>query len=719
MEAGGGITDFDSEPPIGNYFDMSDASSVPVMPKCGTIPVDLSSIGYDGGPDGSNNVPTGAKNWYYATIIELRHAAVGKDSWTSYIRALGQKLPCTMWAVNPTPENAWSDFCKKADEVMFKGGASNAHLAVAGNLNFHASGGTSGSPIINSDVINHAGNPSKAAAKSAAGYPCGDPDRNGLSIGEKTQMEVDIAYQKIQALATQFYGRKYLVPLPFNPPTSLTCSNLAHATKSKCVDAGYDWGPHGMLSEWFQKMGVGKCSDNVSADKFTCEIINSGFWIEPIKEINKWEVTQSGWPGGSIDYTWDETENTGYPQNTNFWTDDGNLEPFVVFPSKERKRFDSSSVRLDYRNYDAESIHESSHPIVNGFDGWGTKVFVKAQTDPKTHWLPVRPLWEIQNEKQFDMFRAGDGDGIDEEAKRLNQPNDDNHVEVGTLDNLIKIGEREVFVREQDINSDDYWKETMAFKPYALITLPDQVLYADMDTTIKFHDDIGEGKEMCIPLVKAKNSNSLMSAWLQGMDRGGIVGQQLRAFAGNLQNVPVISPDMGRGSYQSAAYKPFHAAIPQQSKYHKWGPWALGTGFGKVDYNTDSSIEPASFGGEKEMVEYAMSSIKSTLQNVTPYVETGSVTLAGLPAYAFATQIILPIGGVDFLGPFITDISVAMGSNGLTTTYNFTTQEKFAAVDSINRERIRKAQEDMLKMLRYTEEQIVRTKRDITKYLKS
>jgi hypothetical protein len=711
----------------GVYFDMDDPSSVPVMPKSATIPIDLASIGYNGGPFGSDNVPGGATNWYYATITELRHAAINKDSWTSYIRALGQKLPCTMWAVNPTPENAWSDFCKRADEAIFKGGASKAHLAVRGNLQHMA--GNGGSPVLNNSVMQHAGNPSKAAAKSATGHPCGDPDRSGLSIGERTQMEVDIAYQKVQAVATQFYGRKYLVPLPFNPPTSLTCSNLIYTTRNECDLNGYDWGPHGMLSEWFQKMGVGKCSDNVSADKFTCEIINGAFWIDPIKHIDKWDVTQSGWPGGSIDYNWDETKNTGYPQNTNFWTDDGNLEPFVVFPSKERKRFDSSSTRLDFRNFDAESIHESSHQIVNGFDGWGTKVFIKAQTDPKTHWLPIRPLWEIQNEKQFAVFRAGDPDGTDAEAIRLNQPNShrtdakDDHVEVGTLDNLTKIKERPVYVRRTEPNlapSDpDYFKEAMAFKPYALITLPDQVLYADMDNTSKFEPSIGEGKEMCIPLVKAKNSNSLMSAWLQGMDRGGIVGQQLRALAANLKNVPVISPDMGRGSFQSAAYKPFHAAIPQQSKYHKWGPWALGTGFGKVDYKTDTSLQPSSFGGEEAMIKYAMDGIKTTLQDVTPYVETGSVTLVGLPAHAFATQIILPINGVDLLGPFITDIAVSMGSGGLTTTYNFTTQEKFAAVDSINRERIRKNQEDMLKMLRYTEEQIARTKRDITKYFKS
>ena len=71
-----------------------------------------------------------------------------------------------------------------------------------------------------------------------------------------------------------------------------------------------------------------------------------------------------------------------------------------------------------------------------------------------------------------------------------------------------------------------------------------------------------------------------------------------------------------------------------------------GTGFGKVDYGVDESIQPSSFGGEQAMSNYAMSGIKTTLQNVTPYIETGSVTLAGLPAHAFATQIILPINGV-------------------------------------------------------------------------
>jgi len=698
-----------------NHFDENDSESIPVIANSATIPIDLSSIGYDGGPSGLLNNPGGADGWYYATITELRHAAVSKDSWTSYLRALSQKLPCTMWKKDPIASNAWSDFCNLATEAMFKSGASKAHMALGGNIQYLANPDAN-SPVINSDVYNHAGNPSPAAAKSATGHPCGDAERNALSLHERTAMAVDIAYQKIQEVATQFYGRRYLVPLPFNPPTSHTCSNLKHKNQTVCEDAGFDWGPHGMLSEWFQKMGVGKCSDGISPDKFTCEVTNKSFWIEPIKHINKWDINTSGWPGGSIDYQWDERKNTGYPQNTNFWTEDGNLEAFVVFPSHERKRFSADSTRLDFRNFNPETIHESKSDI-GPIDGWGNKVFVKANVDTETHWLPARPAWEIQNEKQFAMYRAGDGDGSGAEKERLNEPDD--YLKIGTLDNVIELKERPVYTRTITGKGNKLKVEqALAYKPYALITIPNQVLYGDMDQTIKFHNDVGEGKDMCIPLIKAKNSNSLMSAWLQGQNRDGIVGQQLRALGANMRNSAAISPDMGRGSFQAAAYKPWHAGIPQQSKNYKWGPWALGTGFGKVDYDIDTSIKPSSFGGEESMANYAMAGIKTTLQNVTPYIETGSVTLAGLPAHAFATQIVLPINGVNLLGPFITDISVSMGTGGLTTTYNFTTQEKFADIDSINRERIRKAQTDMLKMLKHTEDEIARTKRDITKYLK-
>jgi hypothetical protein len=706
---------FDCYQAGGSYFDEDHPDSEPVVAKSATIPIDLGLIGYTGGPRASNNILGGGAHFYYATVTELRHAAVSKDSWTSYLTNLGQKLPCHMWKKDPIASNAWSDFCRKADEVMFKGGTSEAHLAIPNNLNFHASGGASGSPTINNSVTNHAGNPNTAAAKAATGHPCGDSERNELSLGERTQMEVDVAYQKVQEVATQFYGRKYLVPLPFNPPTSHTCSNLRFKKKAKCEDEGYDWGPHGMLSEWFQKMGVGNCTDGISPDKFTCEIINGGFWIEPIKIINKWEIASAGWPGGSIDYTWDETKNTGYPQNTNFWTQDGNLESFVVFPSHERKRFSADSSRLDFRNFDPETVHESKVPAAP-LAGWGNKVFVKTSVDPETHWIYVRPKYEVLEERQHPLYRAGDDDGPDKKHKLLNRPKD--FLEIGTDDNRVSVDERDVFVREQDSTLSDYYKETAAYKPYALVTLPNQVFYGDMDQTTKFHHQIGEGKDMCIPLVRAKNSNSLMSAWLQSMSRDKIVGQQLRAFAANLRNAPVISPDLGRGSIQAAAYKPFHAAIPQTCKYYKWGPWALGTGFGKVDYEIDTSIQPSAFGGEKEMANFAMAGIKTTLQNVEHYIETGSVTLAGLPEHAFATQMVLPVNGVNLLGPFITDISVAMGSSGLTTTYNFTTQEKFADVDKINRERIRRNQEDMLKLLKHTEEQIVRTKRDIQKYIK-
>ena len=71
-------------------------------------------------------------------------------------------------------------------------------------------------------------------------------------------------------------------------------TNPKYVNKDECEEAGFDWGAHGLLSEWFAKQGVGSCSDGVSPDKYTCEIVNKEYWSEPIQEINRWEIASNG-----------------------------------------------------------------------------------------------------------------------------------------------------------------------------------------------------------------------------------------------------------------------------------------------------------------------------------------------------------------------------------------------------------------------------------------
>ena len=699
---------------------------MPVQPRTATIPIDLKQIGFEGGPNGNRNYGAdGARNWYYATVSELRHAAVSKDSWLSYISELGQFLPCHMYSLLPDETSKWREYCKAKHALLIKGGASETELAAKGNLQGMAKGDKNGL-VVTARTRAESGNQKKGAAKAAGGFPCGEEvDRGGLTVYEKTSMQLDIAYKKIQEVATQYYGRKYLMPLPFNPPTSHICSKPT-LNKTKCEEEGFDWGPHGMISDWFAKYGVGFCEggNGLEADFATCNA-NGGVWHDPTEEINKWEIVGAGWPGVDNPLS-DKKTNTSYPQNMNFWSGDGNLEAFVLFPENSLYRFDGLVHPLDFRSLDPEStahLHSDFYASNKGLRA------VKVQVDPKTHWLPIRANWELQNEKQYYKFQAGDENteekeinvGTDEDGNdiihKIKVPK--NYAKVGPEDNLQELKgmktveedeQRPVFIKAED--TEDY-NTYVAMKPYALITLPAAVLYGEVD---RGRLKEGSENEICIALASCKNSNCLTSGWLMGQDPEGITKQQLQRMAKNIKNMPLLAPDLGRGSITAAAFKPWHAAVPQQSKHYKWGPWALGIHFGKPEFQIDEGIHPAVYGGEERMSNFAMNKVKMALSKTQRFIESGSVTLAGLPAYAFGSQMLLNINGTIEAGPYVTDMSVAMGSSGLTTTYNFSTTRKFGDLSEIYENKVKETQSSIIAMRKRYEDEMQRTRRGRDQY---
>ena len=207
-----------------------------------------------------------------------------------------------------------------------------------------------------------------------------------------------------------------------------------------------------------------------------------------------------------------------------------------------------------------------------------------------------------------------------------------------------------------------------------------------------------------------------MAAWIMGQNPEAIAIQLLKAMAANSKNAPTLAPDMGRGSIQAAAYKPWHAAVPQQSTHYKWGPWALGKDFGKPEFEIDTSIHPAAFGGETRMNNFSLAKVATALSKSQSYIASGSVTLAGLPAYAFGAQMALNFDGVIEYGPFISDMSVSMGTGGLTTTYNFSTQRKFGDLSKIYEDNVKQLQKDMIDGKKKLEELLQRSKRNISSY---
>ena len=118
------------------------------------------------------------------------------------------------------------------------------------------------------------------------------------------------------------------------------------------------------------------------------------------------------------------------------------------------------------------------------------------------------------------------------------------------------------------------------------------------------------------------------------------------------------------------------------------------------------------------MGNFALNKVKAALSKSQRFLETGSVTLAGLPAYAFGSQMILNINGTLEAGPYVTDMSISMGSGGLNTTYNFSTQRKFGDLEKLQENRIRKTQSDITRARTAAEKELLRAKRGIDQFRK-
>ena len=871
-------------------YDTSKPILMPIQPRTATIPVDLTSIGYTGGPvadvNGPNNEFTG---YYYATVTELRHAAVSQDSWLTYIREIQPFLACLMYSQNPSDVSLWKDYCPTVRRSIFRGGKSNAHLHAQDTLSRWGNG-RNPKPISRA-AIDHAGRPNIEDALALQGHICGkDPENATLNIAQETKMEVETAYKKIKEIATEFYGRKYLVPLPFNPPTSITCTHPKYKDKGACEREGFDWGSHGLVSAWFRTFGLGSCvnEDNEPypnlMDRHTCE--GAGHvWIEPVQEQNKWNIVSSAWPGGDISTTFDRnkaqagTHRAGYPENMNFWTDEGNLKAFAVFPEKDLRRLNGDATeneRLDFSAWNPEQIHLSTdRNKASERDEYGSKVFATVEVDPKTHWLNDRPDWEIQQQKQYFKFREGDptsekgfavevgeedAEGAtkeetgDEEALFLKvgpkknegqparcvaKPGIEDAECVGVYEdetNCIEnpnckwiaqglqahdleevLNARDVFVFEPDefvckkdgsnepithvcINKntekiigditdrskcteeEGIWTEITeeictgetdedkalgakwskvekkrieyaAYKPYALVTLPSQVYYGNIDRANKLSESFGGNQnDVCIPLIAGQGRSALFSAWLQGMSASNIATQQIIRISSRDKSVAVLAPDTRRASFIAAAYKPWHAAIPQQSTVYRWGPWAAGRNFGRPDFQVDDGLHPAALGGETKMSNLAMTRLGASLSKSQTHIESGSVTVAGFVddshGHCNASDAVnqkqvwhkddcARIGGVwiypgknylantngpglgdqlSGIGPFVTDINVQIGANGIQVTYNLSTRKRFGDLEKLHENRIRKNQTDILRARSAAERQLSRVKRGIDQF---
>lgn len=129
-----------------------------------------------------------------------------------------------------------------------------------------------------------------------------------------------------------------------------------------------------------------------------------------------------------------------------------------------------------------------------------------------------------------------------------------------------------------------------------------------------------------------------------------------------------------------------------------YGPWTIAGTSSKTEYEKDDSLAPWNYGGYTLMNTAAEAKL-SQLAATNLEAENGSVEVPGFPAIKLGRQL---ISG----GPYITNISVAIEQNRVTTTYNMNTW-------SYHPYKLAKEQVELLKRTTLRDQKLRRTMRDL------
>lgn len=147
---------------------------------------------------------------------------------------------------------------------------------------------------------------------------------------------------------------------------------------------------------------------------------------------------------------------------------------------------------------------------------------------------------------------------------------------------------------------------------------------------------------------------------------------------------------------EGLSYIPDTAAVPTRSNIDTYGPWyALGAD-GKVEYEKDDSLVPWNYGGYTYMNLVGQATVNTNI-SYEQANEGGVIVVPGGPTNNIGAQLIVQSGF-----PYITDISVSCGADGVSTTYSLqqwtprfgtTSKQQIERMKkySINLQRIRRA----------------------------
>lgn len=214
-----------------------------------------------------------------------------------------------------------------------------------------------------------------------------------------------------------------------------------------------------------------------------------------------------------------------------------------------------------------------------------------------------------------------------------------------------------------------YLDNTTLLGPRAVVELPGQVGYDPLarnygSLTQLYADIMDFGKDVSTGAFNADtsfNSNAVSKA----LNKPGIDELKLH------EEKRPLTPDL--------------FAIPLRSNILTYGPWYISGANGPVIFEKNDDLAPWNYNGYTGLDLAGYARVNDGVTNQT-FDETGSVSVAGGPSLSVGDQL---ISG----GPYITDISVSIGSDGISTQYSFQTwssQRRLSKLTNFQSERIKR-----------------------------
>ena len=176
-------------------------------------------------------------------------------------------------------------------------------------------------------------------------------------------------------------------------------------------------------------------------------------------------------------------------------------------------------------------------------------------------------------------------------------------------------------------------------KPRAVINMPGPIRQKDVDAT-----DMGSAV------------NDLLGLY----ESGNVISSGYRD-----RIMSALGVDTIWNGQAGLAMIPNLVALPLKDNLNRYGPWHKIGANGKIEYELDDNLAPWNYNGFEILDKVARARVNDGVSNMQQS-ETGSLEVEGIPSFSIGQQLMSS-------GPYVTDIDVNIGAQGVTTTYKFAT----------------------------------------------